>query len=467
MKKVLVCVRFKNGCDIDFLEDHLLTEISDITYESYNKREKTTCNNGAFYCFNYLDVYVLFDESSSYYLDYMSLYETYSDIRTYEFDEANFENFKDIVDNIKEKIIYNVNKEIIIDNKNREAATETQSDSILKCIKRDLKEYNFKGSIDLQSLIKDVKFNPPATIIFWNDGTKTVVKSSEFDDYDPEKGFMLCVMKYLLKPQLTEDKKLRSYYKTITDYTDKFEEYDDGKGWLDEFIESFLNFTVDEESCDDGESVNEPNLTYEKGIDTELKVDENVDDVKSMIDIIFENVNKELKNLDKKALGSIYGCDVIDAKKFLHSIVNDIRNDKFNFVRFHGERPNDIKVEEVNYNHVYRERFVDNIKYVSVIQCCNLEILEKILSNIYHLTTAEIVLYHTNDYDEFMIVSNNTAIIFLNDELDAACFYNLLVDNVQKHFLPLEDARSFIDYPYFQKYICNIITHIVDIKGEQ
>lgn len=467
MKKVLVCVRFKNGCDIDFLEDHLLTEISDITYGSYNKREKTTCNNGAFYCFNFLDVYVLFDNSSSYYLDHMSLYETYSYIRTYEFDEANFENFKDIVDNIKEKIIYNVNKETIIDNKNKEAATETQSDSISKCIKRDLKEYNFKGSIDLQSLIKDVKFNPPATIVFWNDGTKTVVKSSEFDDYDPEKGFMLCVMKYLLKPQLAGGQKLRSYYKTITDYTDKFDEDEyDAKIWTEGYLKLLFNFKLDEESCDDDRSTKEPNLTYEKGINSELKVGENIEDTKSMIDIIFENANKELKNLDKKALESVYRCDVIDAKKILHSIVNNIRNDKFNFVRFHGKRPNDIKVEEVNYDRVYRERFVDNIKYVSVIQCCNLEILEKILSNIYHLTTAEIVLYHTNNYDEFMIVSNNTAIIFLNDELDAACFYNLLVDNVQKHFLPLEDARSFIDYPYFQKYICDIITHIVDIKGK-
>ena len=37
--------------------------------------------------------------------------------------------------------------------------------------------------------------NPPATIIIWNDGTKTVVKCADGDLYDPEKGVALCFMK--------------------------------------------------------------------------------------------------------------------------------------------------------------------------------------------------------------------------------------------------------------------------------
>lgn len=43
--------------------------------------------------------------------------------------------------------------------------------------------------------IKNVIFNPPATIIFWEDGTKTVVKCSEYDDFDPEKGMAMAIAK--------------------------------------------------------------------------------------------------------------------------------------------------------------------------------------------------------------------------------------------------------------------------------
>lgn len=43
--------------------------------------------------------------------------------------------------------------------------------------------------------IIDVIYNPPATIVKWQDGTKTVVKCNEGDEYDWEKGLALCVMK--------------------------------------------------------------------------------------------------------------------------------------------------------------------------------------------------------------------------------------------------------------------------------
>lgn len=46
--------------------------------------------------------------------------------------------------------------------------------------------------------IKKVIFNNPATIILWNDGTKTVVKCNERDTYDPEKGFAMGISKKVL-----------------------------------------------------------------------------------------------------------------------------------------------------------------------------------------------------------------------------------------------------------------------------
>ena len=43
--------------------------------------------------------------------------------------------------------------------------------------------------------IKSVKFNGPATIVFWADGTKTVVKCQDGDDYSEEVGLAMCIVK--------------------------------------------------------------------------------------------------------------------------------------------------------------------------------------------------------------------------------------------------------------------------------
>ena len=42
---------------------------------------------------------------------------------------------------------------------------------------------------------EDIIINPPATIVKWDDGTKTVVKCQNGDVYDAEKGIALCFMK--------------------------------------------------------------------------------------------------------------------------------------------------------------------------------------------------------------------------------------------------------------------------------
>lgn len=43
--------------------------------------------------------------------------------------------------------------------------------------------------------IKNVIFAPPATIVYWSDGTKTVVKCSLNDVFDPEKGLAMAIAK--------------------------------------------------------------------------------------------------------------------------------------------------------------------------------------------------------------------------------------------------------------------------------
>lgn len=42
---------------------------------------------------------------------------------------------------------------------------------------------------------KKVIFNNPATIVFWNDGSKTVSKASKEDTFDKMKGFLTCYYK--------------------------------------------------------------------------------------------------------------------------------------------------------------------------------------------------------------------------------------------------------------------------------
>lgn len=43
--------------------------------------------------------------------------------------------------------------------------------------------------------ITRVIFNNPATIVFWSDGTKTVVKAQLDETYDPEKGLAMAITK--------------------------------------------------------------------------------------------------------------------------------------------------------------------------------------------------------------------------------------------------------------------------------
>ena len=45
--------------------------------------------------------------------------------------------------------------------------------------------------------IKDVKFNGPATIVFWSDNTKTIVKCED-EDFDKEKGLAMAISKKFL-----------------------------------------------------------------------------------------------------------------------------------------------------------------------------------------------------------------------------------------------------------------------------
>lgn len=46
--------------------------------------------------------------------------------------------------------------------------------------------------------IRKVIFNPPATIVIWSDGTKTIAKCKEGDAFDAETGLAMAICKRML-----------------------------------------------------------------------------------------------------------------------------------------------------------------------------------------------------------------------------------------------------------------------------
>lgn len=83
------------------------------------------------------------------------------------------------------------------------------------------------------SKIKDVKFNGPATIVFWEDGTKTVVKRSKDDIFDPEKAIMMA----MLKKELGNPTQVRKFFKKWIPpkHRDTYVEYRFASLWMREF----------------------------------------------------------------------------------------------------------------------------------------------------------------------------------------------------------------------------------------
>lgn len=62
--------------------------------------------------------------------------------------------------------------------------------------------------------IKDVKFNGPATIIFWSDDTKSVVKAQN-EEFDPEKGIAMAIARKALGNK-------HNYFDIIEKYAKKY-----------------------------------------------------------------------------------------------------------------------------------------------------------------------------------------------------------------------------------------------------
>lgn len=60
---------------------------------------------------------------------------------------------------------------------------------------KDSSEFYKRCSFVKNVEIKQVLYKNPATIVYWSDGSKTVVKCQREDTYDPEKGLAMAILK--------------------------------------------------------------------------------------------------------------------------------------------------------------------------------------------------------------------------------------------------------------------------------
>ena len=83
------------------------------------------------------------------------------------------------------------------------------------------------------AMIKNVIFNPPATVVFWTDGTKTVVKTQNGEEFDPEKGL---TMAYFKKMHGNKG----HYFEDIKKWTEKYEDQNTVK-YTDDDLEAMYS----------------------------------------------------------------------------------------------------------------------------------------------------------------------------------------------------------------------------------
>ena len=102
-------------------------------------------------------------------------------------------NFFDIFDLIDYPELYPTNtfKPIDIDITLSSRPTTAKKEETKKLVD----SFETKQSTNRRVKIKDVIFSDPATVVFWNDNTKTVVKTRGGEKYDKEKGLAMAIIK--------------------------------------------------------------------------------------------------------------------------------------------------------------------------------------------------------------------------------------------------------------------------------
>ena len=82
--------------------------------------------------------------------------------------------------------------------------------------------------------IKKVHFNAPVTVVIWKDGTKTIVRCQDGDEFDPEKGLAMAIAKKVLGNK-------GSYFDEIKKWTEPYYEEQTANAISFATLAGFLN----------------------------------------------------------------------------------------------------------------------------------------------------------------------------------------------------------------------------------
>ena len=149
--------------------------------------------------------------------------------------------------------------------------------------------------------IKNVIFNDPATIVFWEDGTKTVVKCQEGDEFDPEKGLAMAIVKKAYGNK-------GSYCNKLKKWLPKEEQFDTDSSLRSIFVPQESTFTAD---------IDKLSKSFKKGVSDALDIifkgtkctpdDNNVSSKKRMT--FREEVAKlRPERISPNYVGGVLGC---------------------------------------------------------------------------------------------------------------------------------------------------------------
>lgn len=142
---------------------------------------------------------------------------------------------------------------------------------------------------------KKVIFNEPATIVFWEDGTKTIVKCSEDDEFNPYYGFCAALAKKIYGNNSKIHKILKK-----AEYHEKIEE---PKVW---------RFTID---------------VYATYLDPSASILKYKDVVSDYLTDVSTKVREDHRNVAERRVVTFYGTSKFGDEKYAESIMYRLKAD--------------------------------------------------------------------------------------------------------------------------------------------
>ena len=149
--------------------------------------------------------------------------------------------------------------------------------------------------------IKNVIFNDPATIVFWEDGTKTVVKCQDGDEFDPEKGLAMAIAKKAYGNK-------GNYCNKMKKWLPKEEPVDTNSNLRSIFVPKEFTFTIDSDKF---------SKSFKKGISDALDIifngtkrTSNDNSVSSKKRMTFREEEAKLhpERINPNYIGGVVGC---------------------------------------------------------------------------------------------------------------------------------------------------------------